>query len=220
MNTPARHCFSLAFGLMAALGLFMLMSALVSRGETGMDAQRRQPLPQFIHMDDQEQVVRRREREKPKPLEELKPIPRLEAVISPKQPTPQAPAFDLPKFDFRFDFPADLALVGLPVASPGPAGPEGPVAYTQPLTPRTQIPPRYPVQARRQGISGWVRLEFIVNTDGSVGEVTVIEAKPRKGIFDQEAVRALSRWRFHPQMQEGRPVPAIATITIVFNLEG
>lgn len=216
MNTPARHCFSLAFGLIAALGLFMLMNALVSRGETGMDAQRRQPVAQFIRMDDQEQVVRQREREKPKPLEELKPIPRLEAVTSPRQPAAQAPSFDIPAFDFS----TDLALVGLPVTAPGPAGPEGPVAYTQPLTPRTQIPPQYPVQARRQGISGWVRLEFIVNTDGSVSDVTVVEAKPRKGIFDQAAVRALSRWRFHPQMQEGRPIPAIATITIVFNLEG
>lgn len=215
MNTPVRFTVSLACGLLAALGLFMLMNFLVSRGEMGVDAQRRHPLPQFIRMDDQEQIVRRREREKPKPPEELKPIPRLEAVTSPRQPATQAPSFDMPAFDFS----TDLALAGLPVAAPPPA-PTGPVAYTQSLTPISQIPPEYPRRARMQGISGWVRLEFIVNPDGSVRDVTVVEAEPRRGIFDQEAVRALGRWRFHPQMQDGKAVPAIATITIVFNLEG
>ncbi|WP_031387188.1 energy transducer TonB [Desulfonatronum thiodismutans] len=215
MNTPVRFGVSLVLGLLAAVGLFLLMNFLVSRGEAGIEAQRREPLPQFIRMDDQEQIVRRREREKPEPPEEIKPIPRLEAVATPKQPTPQPPAFDLP----RFDFPTDLALAGLPLAAPPPA-PTGPVAYTQSLTPISQVPPQYPVRARRQGISGWVRLEFVVNPDGSVRDVSVVEAEPREGIFDQEAVRALSRWRFHPQMQDGKAVPAIATITIVFNLEG
>lgn len=213
-STPVRYAFSLVFGLTAALGLFMLMNFLVSRGEMGVDAQRRQPLPQFIRMDDQEQIVRRREREKPKPPEELKPIPRLEVVTSPKQPAAQVPSFDMPAFDFA----TDLTLAGLPVAAP--EAPSGPVSYTQPLTPISQIPPEYPRRARMQGISGWVRLEFIVNTDGSVSDVTVVEAEPRRGIFDQEAVRALGRWRFHPQMQDGKAVPAIATITIVFKLEG
>ncbi|GAB6058511.1 energy transducer TonB [Desulfonatronum parangueonense] len=215
MNTSLRFGFSLVLGLLAALSLFLLMNALVSRGEAGIEAQRREPLPQFIRMEDPEQVVRRREREKPEPPEEIKPIPRLEAVAAPKQPALQPPALDLPSFDF----PTDLALAGLPLAAPPPA-PTGPVAYTQPLTPISQVPPQYPVRARRQGISGWVRLEFIVNPDGSVRDVAVVEAEPREGIFDQEAVRALSRWRFHPQMQDGKAVPAIATITIVFNLEG
>ncbi len=218
MNTPARLAFSLCFGLMAALGLFMLMNFLVSRGEMGVDAKHRQPLPQFIRLDDQEQIVRRRELEKPKPPEELKPLPRLEAVTLPRQTAAQAPSFDMPAFDFS----TDLALVGLPVAAPEalPGPPTGPAAYTQPLTPISQIPPEYPRWARMQGISGWVRLEFIVNPDGSVSDVTVLEALPRKGIFDQEAVRALGRWRFHPQIEDGRPVPAMATITIVFKLEG
>lgn len=213
-STPVRYAFSLVFGLMAALGLYMLMNFLVSRGEMGVDAQRRQPLPQFIRMDDQEQIIRRREREKPKPPEELKPIPRLEAVTSPRQPATQTPSFDMPIFDFS----TNLALAGLPVATL--EAPTGPVAYTQPLAPISQIPPEYPRRARMQGISGWVRLEFIVNPDGSVRDVTVVEAEPRRGIFDQEAVRVLGRWRFHPQMQDGKAVPAIATITIVFNLEG
>ncbi|TVR01244.1 MAG: energy transducer TonB [Desulfovibrionales bacterium] len=218
MNTPVRFSVSLVCGLLAAVGLFLLMHFLVSRGEAGVEAQRRDPLPQFIRMEEQKEIVRRREREKPEPPEEIKPIPRLEAMATPTQPTPQPPTVDLP----RFDFPTDLALAGLPMAVPPPApsAPSGPVAYSQSLTPISQVPPQYPVRARRQGISGWVRLEFIVNPDGSVRDISVVEAEPRKGIFDQEAVRALSRWRFHPQMQDGQAVPAIATITIVFNLEG
>ncbi len=111
----------------------------------------------------------------------------------------------------------------LPVAAAqvpqGPGAQEGPVRYTQSLTPVSQVPPRYPRRAHLDGISGWVRLEFIVDVDGSVKDVQVVEASPRRGIFDQEAVRALSRWRFRPQTRNGEVVPALATITISFRLE-
>jgi periplasmic protein TonB len=145
-------------------------------------------------------------------------------VPQPQKIKTDAPPMELPMPRFR----PELALADLPLALPvpqheppaAPTEPAGPVAYTQSLTPISQIPPEYPRRARMQGISGWVRLEFIVNTDGTVSDVTVVEAEPRKGIFDQAAVRALGRWRFHPQMQDGKAVQAIATITIVFNLEG
>lgn len=214
MNTFPRYGFSLAIGLLTALGLFLLMNFLVSRGEAGVEAKRREPLPQFIRMDDQEQVVRRREREKPPPPEKMEPIPRMEALSAPQTPTTPVPELELPIPEMR----PDLALTGLPLAAP--AEPEGPVRYTQSLTPVSQIPPRYPRRAQLDGISGWVRLEFIVNPDGTVSDVSVVEAEPRRGIFDQEAVRALSRWRFQPQIRDGNPVPALATIVIKFNLEG
>lgn len=213
MNASARYGFSLVFGVLAALGLFMLMNTLVSRGEVGVDAQRRQPLLQFIRMDDQEEIVRRREREKPKPPEKMEPIPRMEALAAPQTPTTPVPELELPLPELR----PDLALTGLPLAAP--AEPKGPMRYIQTLTPVIQIPPRYPRRAQLDGISGWVRLEFIVNPDGTVSDVTVVEAEPRRGIFDQEAVRALSRWRFHPQIRDGEPVPALATIVIKFSLE-
>jgi len=212
--TLTRHGASLLLGVAVSLGLFLLMQGMVSRGEHVHQLHRRIPLPDFIRMDQTEQVVRQRQREEPKPLENPEPLPRMEAMSTPRPPAPQAPTIDPNVPDIR----PDLALAGLPLAAPKMA--DGPIRYTQSLTPISQILPRYPQHARFEGISGWVRLEFIVNPDGSVGDVTVVEAEPRRGVFDQEAVRALIRWRFQPQTRDGVAVSAQASIVINFSLEG
>ena len=224
MTTCLRLCFCLLFGTVAAVLLFGLMNALISGGLGGIADQRRTPVPQFIRMDEVQEAIPRREREKPRPPEKVTPIPRLEAEPVPQTSRPQLPSVDLTMPALR----PDLALVGLPVAmAPAPvqpvadaAAPIGPAVYTQSLTPVYQVPPQYPIRARRQNISGWVRLEFIVRPDGSVSDIRVVEAEPKTGIFDQEATRALAKWRFQPQVESGAPVPAIATITIVFDLRG
>jgi TonB family protein len=59
----------------------------------------------------------------------------------------------------------------------------------------SKTPPRYPPRAERRGIEGWVHLSFAIQPDGSVTEVKVMAAEP-EGMFDREAIAALSRWRF------------------------
>ncbi|SDM55693.1 outer membrane transport energization protein TonB (TC 2.C.1.1.1) [Geoalkalibacter ferrihydriticus] len=216
MTAQLRYLASLGMASGVALGLFWLMTSLISVDGTEFDRARQQPLMNFIRMDDTPRPVEQRRRERPKPPEELKPAPQMPAVPTPQSPSPQAPQVDVPLPQFR----PDLALSGVPTAAPaGPSAPTAPVAYSQPLTPVSQVPPVYPRRALMQGLSGWVRLNFVINADGSVGEIEVVEASPRRGVFDHEAVRALSRWRFKPQTVEGQPVPAYASITINFNLE-
>jgi periplasmic protein TonB len=72
-------------------------------------------------------------------------------------------------------------------------------------TPIVRIEPRYPVQAARDGLQGWVRLRFTIMEDGSVDEVEVIEAEPRR-VFDREAIRALRRWKYSPKVVDGKPM--------------
>jgi len=72
-------------------------------------------------------------------------------------------------------------------------------------TPIVRIEPRYPVQAARDGLQGWVRLRFSIMEDGSVDEVEVIEAEPRR-VFDREAIRALRRWKYSPKIVDGKPI--------------
>lgn len=71
-------------------------------------------------------------------------------------------------------------------------------------TPIVRIEPRYPVQAARDGLQGWVKLRFSIMEDGSVDEVEVIEAEPRR-VFDREAIRALRRWKYSPKVVDGKP---------------
>ncbi len=85
------------------------------------------------------------------------------------------------------------------------------------LLPLQRIPPQYPRDAARAGVTGWVQLEVLVNADGSVRTAKVIDAKPR-GIFEAAAVQAVMRWKFKPKIQEGKPVEQRGSQKIEFNL--
>jgi protein TonB len=87
-----------------------------------------------------------------------------------------------------------------------------------PLTTLTRIPPVYPVQARRRGIEGWVKVSFIVDETGRVGDITILDADP-KGLFEQSVERCVRCWRFKPGTIEGMPVMAQAQTVIRFELE-
>jgi len=216
MSDFLRYTGALFCAAWVALGLFGVMTSLVSRDSSQLGKAGQRLVMSFIRIDDQATEVQKRQRERPKPPEKPQPVPLMEAVPTKQAPTPRPLSIDMPLPDFR----PELAMSGLPVAqAPAPAGPTHPVTYTQPLTPISQVPPMYPRRAMLDGISGWVRLTFIITEDGSVRNIEVNEANPRRGIFDHEATRALSRWKFKPQMLDGKPVPAMATITVNFNLE-
>src|SRR5688572_26524093 len=49
----------------------------------------------------------------------------------------------------------------------------------------------YPAMAREAGISGKAHLKFVIETDGSIGDVQVIKGVPGCGECDKEAVRVI-----------------------------
>jgi len=85
------------------------------------------------------------------------------------------------------------------------------------LLPLQRIPPTYPRDAARAGVTGWVQLEVTVNADGTVRGAKVTDAKP-KGIFEAAAVQAVMRWKFKPKIQDGKPVEQKGSQKIEFNL--
>jgi periplasmic protein TonB len=76
---------------------------------------------------------------------------------------------------------------------------------------------KYPDQARRMGVEGKVFVQFVVDKDGSITDVTVL-----KGIgsgCDEEAIRvvkAAPKWT--PGKQRGRPVRVRMSVPIAFKL--
>ncbi|HMO50249.1 MAG TPA: energy transducer TonB [Kiritimatiellia bacterium] len=80
------------------------------------------------------------------------------------------------------------------------------------------VPPVYPPQARNRRVEGEVALEFIVGSDGMVGEVRVISSKPPM-LFDDAAVQAVQRWRFQPGQRDGQPVSTRVRQSLFFRLE-
>jgi protein TonB len=85
------------------------------------------------------------------------------------------------------------------------------------IIPLQRIPPQYPRDAARNGITGWVQLEVLVNPDGSVRNARVVDAKPR-GLFEAAAVQAVLRWKFKPKVVNGLPVEQKGAQKIEFNL--
>lgn len=54
---------------------------------------------------------------------------------------------------------------------------------------------------------GSVLLEFMVSEDGKPIDPQVVDSQP-KGVFDQEALGAIRRWRYKPVVINGKPVTA------------
>jgi protein TonB len=71
-------------------------------------------------------------------------------------------------------------------------------------TPRTKIEFSYPSAAKRKGIRGVVKIEYIVNGKGQVENITIIES-PSKILSDATS-DAISRARFEPATKDGNPV--------------
>ncbi len=86
--------------------------------------------------------------------------------------------------------------------------------------PLVAVEPIYPKKARRDGTTGWVRIQFTINPDGSVSDTYVVEAAPRRGIFDSAALEALVRSRYLPKTLDGVAVPSRAEWTFNFTITG
>jgi TonB family protein len=75
--------------------------------------------------------------------------------------------------------------------------------------------PEFPELAREQDLSGYVDLEFTVNSDGSVADVAVLKSRPA-GVFEKSAVAAVSQWRYRPLERDGVPVSEHARLRLNF----
>ncbi|NCP64802.1 MAG: energy transducer TonB [Paraglaciecola sp.] len=70
-------------------------------------------------------------------------------------------------------------------------------------TPAVRMEPRYPAEAARNGVEGWVKLQFSIDALGQVQHIQVVDAQPKR-VFDSEARRALAKWKYKPQIVAGK----------------
>ena len=76
---------------------------------------------------------------------------------------------------------------------------------------------KYPAQARRMGIEGRVYVSFIVEKDGSLGQISVV--KGMGAGLDEESLRVMNQVpKWNPGKQGHRPVRVKMTIPINFKL--
>jgi protein TonB len=217
MGNPNRRWDWLQAALLACglnLVLFLIMPALIAS----------QPdKPAFETVVPQVSLTRLRPPEPTKPPEPVKPP-------EPKpldRPTPTPTALPTPKLSLPFEInprlpssPTTLELppvdTSLPQASTSDLFSVG--QLDGPLTTLVQIPPIYPHTAKRRNIEGWVKVKFVVDEQGTVGQVKVLAAEP-EGVFEQSVLRCVAGWRFKPGTIGGVAVKALVEQTITFKLE-
>jgi TonB family protein len=78
------------------------------------------------------------------------------------------------------------------------------------------VRPDYTEEARRRGIEGDVVLEIVVRSDGTVGNVKVMQGLG--GGLDQRAIDAVRQWRFSPARRFGTPVDVMVEVAVEFKL--
>lgn len=76
--------------------------------------------------------------------------------------------------------------------------------------------PNYPFEMKRQGITGEVVLQFLVDPKGDVRDVTVIRSSHRE--FEAPAIQAVLKWKFRPGRKGGKAVTTRMQIPMSFTL--
>jgi len=156
--------------------------------------------------------------EEEKKLPEKKPPPKLLPTVRMERHVPrrQELKMDLPRLSFKIN---PKLTWGMPVAAPDIRGfYYGQGDVDQAPVPLFNIKPFYPYRARRLGITGNVKVSFVVDEYGHVSRVRILEADP-PGIFEDSVLRALPSWRFSPGRLCGRPVATLFATTVTFKLE-
>ncbi|MCX6592479.1 MAG: M56 family metallopeptidase [Acidobacteria bacterium] len=79
-----------------------------------------------------------------------------------------------------------------------------------------KVEPKYSEQARDAKIEGVVKLHVVVNEEGVAEDIYVLEGLEET--LDQNAIEAITQWRFTPGTKDGTPVAVEATIEVNFRL--
>ena len=85
------------------------------------------------------------------------------------------------------------------------------------LTLLKSVRPVYPFTAQGRKLEGWVDVEFTVSEAGKVKDV-VVRAASTPGVFEDAALKAVSKWRYQPILRDARPAPVRTQIRIRFTL--
>ena len=80
--------------------------------------------------------------------------------------------------------------------------------------PTRAVDPAYPAELMRENVQGTVTLYAVIHSDGSVGDVRVLEGTNDR--LNEYAREALVRWHFRPASKNGSAVALEAVVTIPF----
>jgi protein TonB len=204
---------ALGLAFLASTAFFTLLYSLISISGHGVEKAELLPTIDFVRLkrDTQTETLERRKPPPPPPPEAPPPPPKLNVATSETvQQAPPTP-FAMPNLGLSMNVGGGPFIGEL-----GSGAPMGGM-FDGDIIPLQRIAPQYPRDAARAGINGWVKLEVLVNADGTVRSARVLESNP-KGLFEASAVTAVMKWRFKPKIENGKPIEQRGSQRIEFSL--
>ena len=77
-----------------------------------------------------------------------------------------------------------------------------------------EVKAEYPPEAMKAGIAGIVKMECVVQTDGTPSDIRVVA--PLDSTVDAAAIQALKGWKFSPGQKDGQAVPVLVQVEMSF----
>jgi TonB family protein len=80
---------------------------------------------------------------------------------------------------------------------------------------KNEIRPLYPKELLNAGITGSVTITFMVESNGLVDQVHIIESS--HPLFAQATLQAVTEWKYWPGISQGKPTRTLIRRTIHFD---
>ncbi len=78
------------------------------------------------------------------------------------------------------------------------------ISEIKPAETLKRVNPKYPIEAAKAGSEGWVRMSYVIDTEGAVKDV-IVEDFEGSLALNRAAVRAIKQWEFSPALKDGKP---------------
>lgn len=156
----------------------------------------------------------------PKPV--VKPLPPPPVLVAETpRPTPQ-PVIETPKpLPVPEPMPEVLPPPAPPVVAEAPKPTPPPPPPPTPPRPADYLnnpKPPYPALSKRLREEGVVRLNILVNPDGSVARLEIAKSSGYQRLDEVAMKTVQSSWKFEPARQAGKPISAWVIVPIEFTL--
>ena len=114
------------------------------------------------------------------------------------------------------DGPTEVVQEILTVVEEMPEPPGGIQAFYQYVAKSIQ----YPAMAREAGLQGKVFLKFVIEVDGSIGDIQILKGVPGCSDCDQEAIRVIKKYpnKWKPGRNNGRAARVYYNLPVVFKI--
>lgn len=199
--------------------LFVIMAAMADNGRSNAFDLPEMMAIQFDSMTIESQTQVKDRRREPPPKPEIEdPPPDIEQLEEMQDIQPLPLEVTALSVDSLLDLDTGISIGQYLVDGRGSGNIVPDYVLVEDLSAISRISPQYPRNAQIQGIEGFVEIELLISTEGTVDSVRILDSAPA-GVFERATRAAVLRWRFRPQFKDGAAVPVLARATVSFTLD-